>query len=517
MPARRAHDAASAEPPKQPQMRVYVRMYRALGGAGYAGMLGDCFLIRIHDVATAKKTHILIDCGLLTGSVDATVRMQQIADDIVKLTSAGPGWSGLIDLLVVTHEHWDHISGFSQAQQTLLNPTQMRIANLWMAWTEKDDDTQAARLRARFDRTATELAALAAKIEESPELAASGQHQTLIALQGFQGRLRAPGKGPKSLQGREIMKRLKEVAQNVQFLEPGTVLTTPAGSEGGPVLRTFVLGPPRDETLLFKDKPSAGPAQETYLQIAGFADLALAALEGDRPVAYADVPFAASYSGIRAPDLEEKRATGADLSPDEKWIVDQYYPSVTMNPREASRVTRRQIFGDWLTAAGPMALKLDSDTNNTSLVLAFELPDGSVMLFPGDAQVGNWLSWHSHSYRDETGAVHTAEQILNRVRFYKVGHHGSHNATLREKGLAMMTRSDLVAAIPTDEAFGRKQGGNWQMPNPRVFTALEQRTDGRIFRNDCRYPPELASALFGTIDGKPRLEDTDLYLEYRLL
>ena len=39
------------------------------------------------------------------------------------------------------------------------------------------------------------------------------------------------------------------------------------------------------------------------------------------------------------------------------------------------------------------ALKIDNDVNNTSLALALELADKRVLLFPGDAQVGNWLSW----------------------------------------------------------------------------------------------------------------------------
>ena len=55
----------------------------------------------------------------------------------------------------------------------------------------------------------------------------------------------------------------------------------------------------------------------------------------------------------------------------------------------------RRIQGEWMAGAGEFALQLDSDTNNTSLALAFELPDGRVLLFPGDAQVGNWESWHA--------------------------------------------------------------------------------------------------------------------------
>ena len=41
----------------------------------------------------------------------------------------------------------------------------------------------------------------------------------------------------------------------------------------------------------------------------------------------------------------------------------------------------RQIEDDWLGAADGLALKLDSDTNNTSLVLAIELGEGG----PGSA------------------------------------------------------------------------------------------------------------------------------------
>ena len=43
------------------------------------------------------------------------------------------------------------------------------------------------------------------------------------------------------------------------------------------------------------------------------------------------------------------------------------------------------------------------ETNNTSLALAFELIEkgrvGKVLLFPADAQVGNWLSWHGEKMK----------------------------------------------------------------------------------------------------------------------
>jgi hypothetical protein len=120
-------------------------------------------------------------------------------------------------------------------------------------------------------------------------------------------------------------------------------------------------------------------------------------------------------------------------------------------------------------------------------VLAFQLPDDSFLLFAADAQVGNWQSWHSQTYADGERTL-TARDILNRVRFYKVGHHGSHNATLDREGLSLMTRPDLVAMVSTDEDFALKQGQcGWLMPNPKVKKALLDRTQGRLIRGDRRW------------------------------
>jgi hypothetical protein len=47
------------------------------------------------------------------------------------------------------------------------------------------------------------------------------------------------------------------------------------------------------------------------------------------------------------------------------------------------------------------------------------------------------------------GKTMTGPDLLKRAIFYKVGHHGSHNATLKEKGLEEMERL-RVAMIPVD-------------------------------------------------------------------
>jgi hypothetical protein len=129
-------------------------------------------------------------------------------------------------------------------------------------------------------------------------------------------------------------------------------------------------------------------------------------------------------------------------------------------------------------------LHIESYTNNTSLVIAFELPKSNkILLFPGDAQVGNWLSWHDQTYESRDGTPCTAEDLLSRTVFYKTGHHGSHNATLRQQGLELMNHPDLAAVIPVEvEAVERL--GYGEMPLTSLLEELEQRCEGRVIQLD---------------------------------
>jgi hypothetical protein len=200
----------------------------------------------------------------------------------------------------------------------------------------------------------------------------------------------------------------------------------------------------------------------------------------------------------------------------------------------------RQIEADWLEAAGEFALQLDSATNNTSLAFALEVGppgEGRVLLFPGDAQVGNWQSWFGKvkvgkEMRGKdmawtvAGKAVTAEDLLRRTVLYKVGHHGSHNATLREQGLQLMGRpdgtGDLVAMLPVDEVIARTKAGYGDMPLPSLVKDLLIRTGGRVMRNDedAAIVPGGNPTLGGVRGAPQRLEafgtkqKTDLYIEY---
>ena len=228
----------------------------------------------------------------------------------------------------------------------------------------------------------------------------------------------------------------------------------------------YVLGPPRDPKLLRNSDPST-PASEVY---------ELAGMSGE------DLGFLAAV---------ETTAEGGDAAgqPFDRWFRiseaeawdDEFFGEHYGFEGEDDQGWRR-IETDWLGVASRLALQLDSHTNNTSLALAFELePSGRVLLFPGDAQVGNWKSWSGMEWKvkdaSETRSV-TAADLLARTVLYKVGHHGSHNATLRDLGLELMTSRELTAMLPVDRKTAKKM--DWNMPFPALLRRLQEKTTGRI-------------------------------------
>jgi hypothetical protein len=245
---------------------------------------------------------------------------------------------------------------------------------------------------------------------------------------------------------------------------PSDPPVVPAGTNA----RFYVLGPPYDEKMLRKINPSA-TNKETYgLALGNFqmfmdgAGTALAAADDGRPFDQQyEIPFAYAQS---APELD-------------------FFRKNYWQPGNAAPAAWRRIDADWLGGASDLALQLDSLTNNTSLVIAIELPgnDRDVLLFAADAQVGNWLSWQDRSWTVD-GKTVTGPDLLKRAIFYKVGHHGSHNATLKAQGLEEMERL-RVAMIPVDHEMAVKK--RWgKMPLDELVAALNSQAKGVVLRVD---------------------------------
>jgi hypothetical protein len=429
--------------------------------------LGDCFLITIPQEGP-RPYSILIDFGVALGTPSADVIMKAVVAKIAELTQ------GTIDLVVLTHEHWDHVSGYVLATAELQK--QLTFKHLWMAWTEKKGDPLADSLRKEFKKA---KAALTTAFQAASGL--KGLDDTNVRrLQALNGVLAfyGPGAAKKGGSVADAMALPHDLVKEktnpgaVDYLRPGDCLDLPGATGDAAGVQAFVLGPPYDRAKLRRLDPST-KGDEGYekkkgdLPGVGFNWSWMTGLAGDGGQRDADpsLPFDGKVS-----------LSFAEAKRDARFA--NYFSA-------AQECAVRRIDNDWLWAgAQRLALKMDSYTNNTCLVLALELPKSKqVLLFPADAQAGSWLSWHDQDYHTKDGRKLSCTNLLAETTLYKVGHHGSHNATLKEKGLELMTHPDLVAMLPV-EADGVARLGYGQMPLKALMRALGEKTDGRILRID---------------------------------
>jgi hypothetical protein len=122
------------------------------------------------------------------------------------------------------------------------------------------------------------------------------------------------------------------------------------------------------------------------------------------------------------------------------------------------------------------AKTLDSFLNNQSLVILFEF-QGKKLLLAGDAQGGNWEHWlYASASPDKSGAAPVSQQakaVLGSIDFYKVGHHGSTNAT--PKAAAEALRSGIVAMCSTQPGVYGTPSKGTEVPREPLLKALEDK------------------------------------------
>jgi len=441
----------------------------------YCQGIGDCHLLSFPRAGQADFT-ILIDCGIHGSIPNGGKIVANIAADLVKASG------GHIDVLVVTHEHIDHTSGFHTANAVF---RQIEFDQVWMAWTEDENDKQAQNLD-RYKGSA--LAALTATSQHLAGVAGDPYVEALkTGIDGLLG-FHFGAQGDTSRTARNDAKAL---GKSVLYLDPAHgPLDIPAASP----VRAYVLGPSRDESYLkITDRASemyglAGLSAELWSAASPFA---AGAMSPDASEFDGTTPFDADIGESFAAALDRSKAGTAKPDSLERFLSDHYCGPVrvgrsTSGPVDTDQSWRR-IDYDWASSGADLALQLDSKTNNTSLVLAFEVAgSGRVFLFTADAQIGNWLSWQTVSWQVD-GKLVTGPDLLARTVYLKVGHHGSQNATAEGKGLELMTSPDLTAFIPTNEndALNVKWGA---MPFSKIVERLTVMTRGRLVRADDPWP-----------------------------
>lgn len=433
---------------------IVVQMYK-LG-------TGDCFVLKFRsgDEVTFK---MLIDCGCWSG---------KYAEKRPFITTLKQEVGGHLDALVVTHEHKDHVYGFAAGKRLFTDGFQ--VDRLWMAWTEDDDDDDVKAWKKAYGQKRRALAEGARRLQEafsSPsydkQLDGMQAREAVMALhQGFAARLEAfvglhlEEEGPmgartyvNALKGMKVVKEDLDVGSTTYF-KPGDVIT---GLPGLPGIRIFVLGPPQQYASVRQETGAAGEAyahnkdlDETDLFVR-----AMAHKEGPAALRE-DAPF-------------EHRYALSDGDPGGKAAWESY-----------EKDDWRRIDHDWLLGTGALALRMNSLTNNLSLVLAIEVIEtGQVLLFPGDAEIGSWTSWHAIDWQAKGFDGLKTEDLLRRTVFYKVAHHLSHNGTARSLGLDLMTSPDLSAMATLDYSV-ISEGWTTTMPNRKIVSDLLEKTRGRL-------------------------------------
>ena len=214
--------------------RARVRMYRH--------GLGDCFLLTLPR-AGKRPFHILIDCGVIGA---CTVPMTDLVGHIRDTVGAGrKSGKARLDLVVATHEHKDHLSGFNQARNIF--DDDIDIGAVWLGWTENLTKAEVHRIKEARRKAAEALVAFApAALQPTDGQVGVATRERVKALGVFGAD--DPGPGPRTVaEALEYLKARGKATGNLEYLEPGG---EPLALPGVAGVRVYVLGPPRDPLLL---------------------------------------------------------------------------------------------------------------------------------------------------------------------------------------------------------------------------------------------------------------------------
>ncbi len=211
---------------------VAIRMYNV----GF----GDAFLLQFP--GEERRRRVLIDCGnhfMGAGPRPIKLIVQQIISDVTDSDGVAR-----IDLVVATHRHQDHVSGFAEAAWA-----DVEVGEVWMPWTENPSDPEARDVLNQQSSTARrlKLGLTALNVDpEDPALVLAENALTNAAAmrtlhRGFSG---------------HPTRRFLSSDDGLQPLESGLL----------PGVRVHVLGPARSRDIIRDMIPPAG---ESYVWLTG--------------------------------------------------------------------------------------------------------------------------------------------------------------------------------------------------------------------------------------------------------
>jgi hypothetical protein len=420
-------ETAMAKAPKKVKVRTY--------NVGF----GDCFLLSF-DYGDGSERHVLIDFGStgLPEGVPAT-RMMDIANQIKERTK------GKLHAVVATHRHKDHISGFETKKGGKGTGDVIRSLKpnlVVQPWTEDPDlDPKATGPKAKMKSSKKKIAGKLKRMgaDTTKQITAlnymNGIAQQMLNTHNLSKAVTGELSflGETNLANRSAVENLMTMAKN-SYVHCGSK----SGLEGVlPGVTVHVLGPPTvEQTDTIKKQRSSDTGQ--------FWQFQAKAVGSDEAVA--------EQKQILFPKYVEAQDSKFPIRA--RWLR---YHSQTMRGEQLLQIVRM----------------LDQQMNNTSVILIFQVGK-TLLLFPGDAQIENWqFALDQKKY----------QSLLRNVNLYKVGHHGSRNATPMDLWKHFDNRSKkkgparLKSLMSTMAGKHGHDHSKTEVPRSTLVHALESETD----------------------------------------
>jgi beta-lactamase superfamily II metal-dependent hydrolase len=390
---------------RTPKTTVTVRMYNV----GF----GDAFLVTVKQGTTAWR--MLVDCGVFpagqTRPITESVKI--IVKDLTAV--ALPGTPPHLDVVVATHHHVDHISGFADPAWA-----KVQVDDVWVPYVEDPEDEDGKKLRGELTVAAHTLLSLIAAASMRINAADENAHAKLEVAKIFAANSQGSDRATDRLLGRNGTTFLNK--PNPRYL-PDRVSANNVITTAVPGVAAHILGPSRDPKVVKRMKP---PKSVAWLKAA--AD--------ERP-----------EDADTKPLFDQAYAVSTVL-------VDAEIPAALQSVLMSLNLESLSNAEELLAAAAI----LENSVNNTSIYFVLDVK-GTRLVFVGDSQHGAW----EHVLNDPDSL-----KLVTDPAFYKIGHHGSHNATPQKFAKEVFGRGHY-AMMP----FGPV--GQWpSIPEPKLLSALTE-------------------------------------------